>query len=210
MIMVTEKGLKKDPTITDKIDKAVFPGGVQGGPHEHQIAAIAVALGEALRPEFKEYGKQIVKNAKAMAEELMKGGVKLVSNGTDNHMMLIDLTGDGPGRGVFLQDALDIAGITVNKNTIPQDPSSPFYPSGVRLGVPAITTRGMKEGEMVKIAGWIKETVDEIKKYQLPGTKEERKEYLINFKEEIKGNETLREIRKKVLELCNKFPVYED
>ena len=208
--MITEKGLKKDPEIAEKIDKAVFPGGVQGGPHEHQIAAIAVALGEALKPEFKEYGRQIVKNAKVLAEELMKSGIKLVSNGTDNHMMLIDLTDGGPGRGVFLQDALDVAGITVNKNTIPRDPSSPFYPSGVRLGTPAITSRGMKEGEMVKIAGWFKETVDEIKKYQLPGDKEARKEYLRNFKEEIKGNEVLQKIRGQVLEFCKKFPVYED
>lgn len=209
LIMITEKGLKKDPEIAEKMDKAVFPGGVQGGPHNHQTAAIAVALGEALKPEFKEYGKQIVRNSKVLAEELMRRGVKLVSNGTDNHMALIDLTAEGPGRGVFLQDALDMAGITVNKNTIPQDPSSPFYPSGVRLGTPAITTRGMKEKEMEQIAQWISQVANEIKEYQLPETKEERKEYLKKFKQEVKENETIKKIKGEVLELCKEFPVYE-
>ncbi len=208
MIMVTEKGLKKDPQLPEKIDKAVFPAGVQGGPHEHQIAAIAVALEEALKPEFKEYGKQVVKNAKVLAEELMKKGVKLVSNGTDNHMMLIDLTADGPGRGVFLQDALDMAGITVNKNTIPEDPSSPFYPSGIRLGTPAITTRGMKEKEMGLIAGWISQIANEIKDYHLPETKEERREYLKKFREEMSVNSLVKNIKQQVLEICNKFPIY--
>ncbi len=208
LIMITEKGLKKDPKLPDKIDKAVFPGGVQGGPHENQIAAIAVALGEALKPEFKDYGSQIVKNAKFLAAELIKKGIKLVSNGTDNHMMLIDLTEGGPGRGVFLQDALDAAGITVNKNTIPQDPSSPFYPSGVRLGTPAITTRNMKEPEMALIADWIVKIVETIKNYQLPQDKEARKEYLKKFSEEILKEETIKKIRQEVLELCQKFPVY--
>ncbi len=210
LIMITEKGLKKDPELAEKMDKAVFPGGVQGGPHEHQIAAIAVALSEALKPEFKEYGQQIVRNAKFLAEELMKKGVKLVSNGTDNHMMLIDLTEGGPGRGVFLQDTLDMAGITVNKNTIPEDPSSPFYPSGIRLGTPAITTRKMKEAEMALIANWIAQIVDLIKKYQLPQEKEARREYLKKFREEISNNETIKKIKQEVLELCKKFPVYED
>jgi glycine hydroxymethyltransferase len=137
----------------------------------------------------------------------MKKGVKIVSNGTDNHMVLIDLTPEGPGRGVFLQDALDMAGITVNKNTIPQDPSSPFYPSGVRLGTPAITTRGMKENEMIIIADWIAEVVNEIKNYQLPETKEERIEYLKKFREDIKRNELIKKIKQQVLELSKKFPI---
>lgn len=206
-IMVTEKGLKKDPELGEKIDKAVFPGGVQGGPHEHQIAAIAVALGEALRPEFKDYGRQIVENAKVLAEGLMAKGVKLVSNGTDNHMMLIDLTPYGKGMGVFLEKALDLAGITVNKNTIPLEPSSPYYPSGVRLGPPSLTTRGMKEGEMKIIAGWIAEVINEIKTYKLPDGKKEKQEYLKKFKEEITGNETLKKIKREVLELSKKFPI---
>ncbi|KKP32695.1 MAG: hypothetical protein A2312_03905 [Candidatus Staskawiczbacteria bacterium RIFOXYB2_FULL_32_9] len=207
MVMVTEKGLKKDPELGEKINKAIFPGGVQGGPHEHQISAIAVALGEALKPDFKKYGKQIVKNAKVLGQELVKNKVKIVSGGTDNHMLLIDLTDISAGRGVFLSDALDIAGITVNKNMIPQDPSSPFYPSGVRLGTPAITTRGMKEKEMKIIATWIAKTVEEIKKYQLPTEKEERIIYLRNFRKEIKVNKELKKISQEVLKFCKKFPL---
>jgi len=115
MIMVTDKGLRKDEQLANKIDKAVFPG-LQGGPHDHQTAAIAVTLGEAMKPEFSEYAKQVVKNAKKLGEELTKRGVKLVTGGTDNHMLLIDC---GFGRGTFLSDALEEAGITLNKNTIP-------------------------------------------------------------------------------------------
>ena len=207
IIMVTEKGLLKDPELGEKIDKAVFPGGVQGGPHNHQTAAIAVALGEALKPEFKEYGKQIIKNSRALAEGLMKKGVKIVSGGTDNHMVVIDLTPDGPGRGVFLQDALDMAGITVNKNTIPADPSSPFYPSGVRIGVPAITTRGMKEKEMKLIAGWIAQIADEIKKYKLPENKEERGDYLKKFREDMTKNSLIKKVKQEVLEFGKGFPI---
>ena len=207
IVMVTEKGLSKDAELPKKIDKAVFPGGVQGGPHNHQTAAIAVALAEAMKPEFKEYGKQIVKNAKALAQELMSLGVNIVSGGTDNHMILIDLTLQGPGKGALLQDALDMAGITCNKNTIPQDPSSPFYPSGLRLGTPCLTTRGMKEEEMRQIANWIAQVVDLIKDYQLPGDKEERKSYLKNFRKEMAGSEVIKQIKKEVLELSKKFPI---
>ncbi|MDD5145673.1 MAG: serine hydroxymethyltransferase [Candidatus Pacebacteria bacterium] len=207
LIMVTEKGLKKDAELGEKINKAVFPGGVQGGPHNHQTAAIAVALGEALKPEFKEYGKQIVKNSKKLAEGLMERGVKLVSNGTDNHMVVVDLTPDGPGRGVFLQDALDMAGITVNKNTIPADPSTPFYPSGVRIGTPAITTRGMKEKEMELISDWIARVADLIKNYKLPGTKEERIEYLKRFKSEIENNDQIKKIKSEISEFGKNFPI---
>ena len=207
IVMVTEKGLQKDPELPEKIDRAVFPGGVQGGPHNHQTAAIAVALEEALKPEFKEYGKQVVQNAKALAEELMKLGVKLVSGGTDNHMILIDLTLQGPGKGVLLQDALDMAGITVNKNTVPQDPSSPFYPSGVRLGTPCLTTRGMKEGEMVEVARWIAKVVDLIKEHQLPQDKKERGIYLKKNREEMSNNEVVKNIKKEVMDFGKKFPI---
>lgn len=207
MIMVTDKGLQKDPELAQKIDKAVFPGGVQGGPHNHQTAGIAVALGEALKPQFKEYAAQIVRNAKTLAEDLMKRGLKLVSNGTDNHMMLIDLTPYGKGKGVFLQEALDTAGITTNKNTVPRDPSSPFYPSGLRLGTPAITTRGMKEPEMLLIAQWIVQALNEIKDFELPETKEERISYLKNFRTEIAANQTLQSIKQEVAHLCSKFPI---
>jgi len=207
IIMVTEKGLKKDPDLPSKIDKAVFPG-VQGGPHDHQTAAIAVALGEALKPEFKEYGKQIVKNSKALAESLMKNGLKVVTNGTVNHMMLIDLTPFGKGKGLFAEYALDLASITVNKNTIPADPSSPFYPSGIRLGTPALTTRGMKEIEMETIGGWIAQVINEIKDYDMPDDKDARNEAIEKFKKDIENNHQLKKIKENVVELCKKFPLY--
>ena len=154
MIMVTPKGLQKDPELAAKIDAAVFPG-LQGGPHDHQTAAIAVALYEASKPQFKKYAAQIVKNAKALSEALKKHGLQLVGNGTENHLMLVDFTGRGYGLGYQAQIVLEEAGITVNRNTIPQEPVSHYYPSGIRLGTPALTSRGMKEKEMQKIAGWI-------------------------------------------------------
>ncbi|MDQ2973194.1 MAG: serine hydroxymethyltransferase [bacterium] len=140
------------------IDRAVIPG-LQGGPHNHQTAAIAVALGEALTPEFKEYGKQVRKNATRLAAELISRGFNLVTGGTDNHLMVVDLNNKGLS-GREGEKALGKAGITVNKNTVPFDPRSPFDPSGIRLGTPALTTRGMGETEMVQIADWIDEAVD--------------------------------------------------
>jgi len=207
IIMVTERGLKKDPELGEKIDKAVFPG-LQGGPHDHQTAAIAAALALAMTPEFKEYGRQIVKNAKALAEGLKKRGMKLVSDGTEVHLMLIDLTPFGKGKGIFVQEALDLAGITLNKNTIPADPSSPFYPSGVRLGTPAVTSRGMKEEEMDIISGMIVKVINEVKNYEMPDEKEKRVEVLKKFREEIEKNETIKEVRQDVIELCKRFPLY--
>ncbi|MCP3682693.1 MAG: serine hydroxymethyltransferase [bacterium] len=208
MIMVTQKGLDKDPELAKKIDRAIFPG-LQGGPHDHTTAGIAVALGEDLKPEFADYAKQVVANAKALAQELMDNGLKLVTNGTDNHMILVDLTGYAKGHGVFAQEALDNAGITVNKNTIPKDPSSPFYPSGIRIGTPALTTRGMKEEEMKQIGKWIAAAIKETETCSLPEDKEERKELLKKFKEEIKENKALQEIREQVKELCKRFPLYD-
>lgn len=207
MIMVTEKGLQKDPELADKIDKAVFPG-LQGGPHDHTTAAIAVALGEALKPEFRDYARQIVRNAKALAEELMREGLKLVSDGTENHLMLVDLTTIAKGHGVFAQEALEAAGITLNKNTIPLDPSSPFYPSGVRLGTPAITTRGMKEPEMAQIGKWIAAAIGETKKYRLPEDKKQIGAYVKEFKAEIGQNAALKSIKEEVMQLCRQFPLY--
>jgi glycine hydroxymethyltransferase len=206
MIMVTQKGLKKDPELAERIDRAIFPG-LQGGPHDHTTAAIAVALGEAAQPSFREYGHRVVANAKALAEGLLRRGVRLVTGGTDNHMMLIDLTPGGPGRGVFLQEALDRVGITVNKNTIPGEPSSAFYPSGVRLGTPAATTRGMREPEMDQIAAWIAAVVEEIGEFQLPEGREERTARLEAFRRAIEKNARLVAIREDVRSFCLKFPV---
>lgn len=144
--------------IPSLIDRAVIPG-LQGGPHNHQTAAIAVALGEALTPEFKHYGHQVAKNAKVLADELTKHGFSLVTGGTDNHLMVIDLNNKNIS-GREGEKALGLAGITVNKNTVPFDPRSPFDPSGIRLGTPALTTRGMKEKEMKQVAQWINEAVE--------------------------------------------------
>ena len=135
--------LTNNEEIAKKIDKAIFPG-IQGGPLMHIIAAKAVAFKEALSPEFKEYQKQVVKNAKAMADALVKGGLRIVSGGTDNHLMLVDLRPKGV-TGKLAEESLEKAGITCNKNAIPNDPEKPFITSGVRLGTPAITARGMKE-----------------------------------------------------------------
>lgn len=167
----------------EAIDKAVFPG-LQGGPHEHQIAAKAVCFKEAMKPEFKNYANQIVKNAKALADSLMDFGFDLVTGGTDNHLILIDLRNKGI-TGKEAEDALDMAGITVNKNMIPFDPRTPFNPSGIRLGTPAVTTRGMKEHEMKYIGELISKVVE-------------------NFK----NNSILEKIREDVKELTKQFPIY--
>jgi glycine hydroxymethyltransferase len=135
------------------LDKAVFPG-LQGGPLMHIIAAKAVCFQEALQPAFREYARQIVANARTLAETLVAGGIRLASGGTDNHLMLCDVTSIGI-TGKIAEQALDRAGITVNKNMIPFDPRKPLDPSGIRIGTPALTTRGMKEAEMRKVGSWI-------------------------------------------------------
>jgi glycine hydroxymethyltransferase len=151
-----EKTLENIPTL---IDRAVFPG-TQGGPHEHIIAAKAVSFREALQPEFKDYAKQIVKNASTLADELQKRGFKLIGGGTSNHLILADVYGSFGIDGKVAEEALDKIGLTLNKNSIADDPLPPFKPSGIRLGTPAITTRGMKETDMAKIAEWMKQAID--------------------------------------------------
>ena len=166
-----------------QIDKAVFPG-TQGGPLMHIIAAKAVALGEALTDEFKEYQKQVVKNASVLADELTKRGVDIVSGGTDNHLMLLDLRSKGI-TGKELEHRLDEVRITANKNTIPNDPQSPFVTSGLRIGTPAVTTRGFKEPEMKLIAGWISDIINDFD----------------GNKDRVLGE---------VQTLCEKFPLYSE
>ncbi|MGM9517505.1 MAG: serine hydroxymethyltransferase, partial [Acidaminococcus sp.] len=176
MILCPEKYAKQ-------VDKAVFPG-TQGGPLMHIIAAKAVALGEALKPEFKEYQKQIIKNAAALADELTKQGLRLVSGGTDNHLVLVD-TRSKNLTGKDAEHMLDAIGITCNKNTIPNDPESPFVTSGIRLGAPAATTRGFKEDdfrEVAKIIGLVLSN---------PGKEEAQKEAAA-----------------RVAALCEKYPLY--
>ena len=151
-----EKTLENLPTL---IDRAVFPG-TQGGPHMHTIAAKAVAFGEALQPEFKDYAEQIVKNAKKLAEELQKRGFKLVTGGTSNHLILADIHSSFGIDGKEAEIAMDKIGLTLNANAIPDDPLPRFRPSGIRLGTPAVTTRGAKEDDMEKIAEWMRQSID--------------------------------------------------
>ena len=176
--------MTNDEEIAKKIDKAIFPG-IQGGPLMHIIAAKAVAFKQALEPEFKEYQKQVVKNAKILAEVLNAGGLRVVSGGTDNHMFLIDVKANKNLTGAQVEKALGKAGITVNKNGIPYDTEKPMVTSGIRIGSPAMTTRGMKEEEMKQIANFILQVVDN-----------------------IDDDKKLTEIREQVKELCLKFPLY--
>ena len=205
LIMVTNKGLKKDPDLGKKIDSAIIPG-LQGGPHDNQTAAIAVCLKEALEGSFKKYSAQIVKNSQKLAGELLKYDFNLVSGGSDNHLILIDLSNKNVN-GAIAALALEVSGIVVNKNGVPNDIMPPFYPSGIRLGTPAITTRKMKEKEMVKIAEWFSEAIDEVKNYQLPKSKEERSEFWKKFKKDIYKNKKLLTIAKEVKTLTAKFPL---
>lgn len=171
-----EKTLENLPTL---IDRAVFPG-TQGGPHMHTIAAKAVAFGEALQPEFKDYAEQIVKNAKRLAEELQKRGFKLVTGGTSNHLILADIHSSFGIDGKEAEIAMDKIGLTLNANAIPDDPLPRFRPSGIRLGTPAVTTRGAEEDNMEKIAEWMRMSIDN-----------------------RDNNEVLAKLRKEVIEFCH-------
>jgi glycine hydroxymethyltransferase len=175
IIMCKEKFAKQ-------IDKAVFPG-MQGGPHDQITAAKAVAFGEALQPSFKEYAKQIIANCQCLSDELIKLGYRVISGGTDNHLIVVDMTSKNI-TGREAEVAMDKAGISINRSTIPNDPNPPMKPSGIRLGTPALTTRGMKEAEMKIIAGWIDEAI-------------------MNKDNEAK----LAELKVGVKNLCQKFPL---
>lgn len=172
-----------DEDIAKKIDKAIFPGS-QGGPLMHIIAAKAVAFKEALSPEFKTYQEQILKNAKAMADRLTQRGLRLVSGGTDNHMMLVNLVGSGVN-GKQLEKWLDEAHITVNKNSVPNEPLSPMITSGIRVGTPAVTSRGMKEDDMVKIADMIADIIE-------------------------CGEGAIESVKARAIALCDEHPIYKD
>jgi glycine hydroxymethyltransferase len=171
--------------LASAIDRSVFPG-TQGGPFMHAIAAKAVAFKEALAPEFKEYQFQVVKNARVLADRLLENKFDLVSGGTDNHLMMVKLIKEGI-TGKVADETLERAGITLNKNMIPFDPATPFVTSGIRIGTPAMTTRGMKETEMVKIADMITSVI-----------------------RDIKNEETIADVRRQVRELCAQFPLYPD
>lgn len=203
MILVTQKGLDRDPELAAKIDKAVFPG-MQGGPHNNTTAGIAVALEEALQPSYKEYGKQVRANARALAKRLQEKGLQVVGGGTETHLMIIDVR--EWGGGTQLSYAMAQAGLYANKNTVPNEPHSPFYPSGVRLGTPAITTRGMQEEQMVQIADWIVEIEGMVRQFALPAEKSERQAILRAAREWAEQAPRLKEIRSEVAKLCAKFP----
>ncbi len=169
--------------ITKKLNSAVFPG-MQGGPLMHVIAAKAVAFKEALEPEFKSYQEQVVKNAQAMASQFLSRGYNIVSGGTDDHLMLVDLIAKGI-TGKAADAALGSANITVNKNTVPNDPQSPFVTSGIRVGSPAITTRGFKEAECVELVNWMCDVMDD-----------------------LENQDVINRVKQQVLDLCKRFPVY--
>ena len=206
LIMVTEKGLKKDPDLPKKIESAIIPG-LQGGPHDNQTAAIAVALREAQGKLFRVYAKQIVANSKALAKELSNYGFNLVSGGTDNHLILIDLR-NKKVNGRIAAFALEVGGIVTNMNGVPGDTMPPFYPSGIRLGTPAITTRGMTEEGMVRIAGWFNSVISEVSGEELPMDKAQRSAFFKEYKVRISKNKNLLKIAEEVKEFCKKFPIY--
>jgi glycine hydroxymethyltransferase len=174
---------RENPDLEKKLNSAVFPGS-QGGPLMHVIAAKAVAFKEALEPAFKTYQEQVVTNARAMAEVFIERGYKVVSGGTDNHLMLVDLIEKGM-TGKAADAALGLANITVNKNSVPNDPQSPFVTSGIRVGTPAATTRGFKDREIRELTGWMCDVMDD-----------------------IENAATIARVREQVLALCARFPVY--
>jgi glycine hydroxymethyltransferase len=205
LIMVTDKGLKKNPDLPKKIESAIIPG-LQGGPHDNQTAAIAVALHEASTASFKRYAKQIVKNAEILAAELIKYDFQIVSGGTENHLLLVDLRNKGVN-GAVAAFALEQAGIILNKNGVPNDTMPPFFPSGIRLGTPALTTRGMKALEMKQIAKWMNEVIEEVHNLELPADKDARREMWKQHKKQIAGNKKLAKIAHQVKNLCINFPI---
>jgi glycine hydroxymethyltransferase len=177
-LMKVEKTVENLPTL---IDREVFPG-FQGGPHMNNVLAKAVAFGEALQPEFKIYAQTVVDNAKRLADELMKQGFKLVTNGTDNHLILADVHASFGVNGKTAEEALDKIGFSLNKNSIPDDPLPPFRPSGIRLGTPALTTRGMKPEHMSHIARWMKQAIDNhADETQLSSIRNEVKDFCLQF-----------------------------
>ncbi|MCS7093292.1 MAG: serine hydroxymethyltransferase [Patescibacteria group bacterium] len=216
MILVTEKGIAKDPGLPEKINQAVFPG-LQGGPHDHQIAAIGVALYEASQPSFKSYAQQVVKNSRLLAKILLKNGLSLIGGGSDNHLTLVDLTPLlGPGTGIFVQKAFDLVGISINKNSVPNESGSSFYPSGIRLGTPAVTSRGMKEKEIEIIGEKIVEVIYLVKDYFsshqknfsfITLSKEKKRAFIKKFEEKIQKNRRIKEIKNEIKNLARQFPI---
>jgi glycine hydroxymethyltransferase len=207
VILVTDKGLERNPDLGAKVDKAIIPG-LQGGPHNATTAGIAIAAQEATRPEFQTYARQVRKNADVLAETLMNAGVELMGDGTENHLMVVDLTTYSEGLGSQVAFAMDVAGIYANRNAIPNEPCSPFYPSGLRIGTPLITTRGMKEAEAEKIGQWIVRVIEHVKNETLPAERKARGPFVRAFKQKIVDDPYLLEIKQEVKEMAAQFPLF--
>ena len=214
IIAVTNKGLEKDPEMDKKVRMAVFPG-MQGGPHMETIAAMAVAFEEASQPQFREYAHQTVANAQTLADEMMNKGYKLVTGGTDNHLMVVDLQKEGI-LGNTVAEGLEAAGIVLNRNAVPNDPNPPFYPSGYRMGTPALTSRGMKEDQMKQIAGWIDDVTKALleAKSSLSAERIQAGEADVNERKKVERNAiiakaapAIQAIKEQVEALCRQYPI---
>ncbi|HYD34592.1 MAG TPA: serine hydroxymethyltransferase [Vitreimonas sp.] len=207
MILVTDRGLARDPELGKKIDAAIIPG-LQGGPHNATTAGIAIAAEEASRPAFKKYAQQVTKNAQALAQGLMKEGLTLMGDGTENHLIVVDLSPISPGLGTQVAFAMDVAGMYANRNTVPHEPVSPFYPSGLRVGTPLVTTRGMKEKEMMQIAQWMSRVVEIVKNETLPSDKTQRTPFLKEFRQRVQFDTELLAVREEVKKLTAKYELF--
>jgi len=204
MIMTTQKGLNKDPDLVKKINKAIIPG-IQGGPHFNNIAGIGIALKEASTSNFKRYAAQILKNAQIIASELIKYDFNLITGGTDSHLILIDLRNKCL-LGNTAAEGLEVAGIIINRNGIPYDPNPPFYPSGIRIGTPGVTSRGMKEKEMKIIVKLINQTINALIETKIKLKINSEKDKIIR-QEIIRKTSSLKQINQTVKQLCRKFPL---
>lgn len=205
IILVTEQGIRRDPKMGEAIDKAIIPG-LQGGPHDNVTAGIAIALQESQSATFKKYAQAILDNAKTLSVALQDKGYAISTGGTDTHLMVVDLRPQGL-TGTVVAETLEVAGIVANRNTVPHDTASPFYPSGVRLGTPAISARGMRKKEMLRIADWIDQVIVASAAYHLPTDKEKRGPWVKEFKKEVWKNQSLLRIAKEVKDLCKQFPI---
>lgn len=207
MIMVTKRGMARDTELGKKIDSAIIPG-LQGGPHNATTAAIALAAKEAAKPAFKTYGQQIRRNAQALAQRLTTNGIDLVGQGTETHLMVLDLTSIAPSLGTQVAFAMDVAGMYANRNTVPNEQGSPFYPSGIRIGTPLVTTRGMREAEMVKLADWITAVITHTTKQTLPEESKARQQFLKQFRTDAQADPFLLDIAQQVKTFAREYPLF--
>ncbi len=207
MILVTDRGLARDKKLGAKINSAIIPG-LQGGPHLHTIAGIAIAARQASEPAFTAYARRVRANADALADALMDRGLKLVGEGTENHLMVVDFTPISVSLGTQVAYALDVAGIYANRNSVPNEQGSPFYPSGLRIGTPLVTTRGMGEAEMVQIADWMARVVEHVKDETLPAERKARAKFLRTFKAQAVADPVLLSICDEVKTMASRFPLF--